>query len=90
MVFNIKNSIGRCLLYDNTDDCFYDKHTIVFLDDQKFDFSVFYLKRLHSLEKDKQWTILNSILKLCPGIYRFEIAHDLFGYRSKSELPVFY
>lgn len=90
MEFNIKNSIGRILLFDNADDCYYDKHTIVFLDNQKFEFSVFNLKRLDSLENDKQWTILNSILKFCPGIYRFEVAHDLFGYRSKSDLPVFY
>ncbi len=87
----LKQVVGKQLIYDGLDDKFYDEHSFKLDNGDEIKFSPLETIRLENLEKsnDKK-TLLNLILENCDTIYRYSPSIELFGYKGQENLSVKY
>lgn len=86
----LKKIQGKSLIYDSTDDMFYDNHTIELNNGDSLVFSPTDVTRLKDLEKNKKNDLLAFILKSCNSIYRFAPTPDLYGYKNEDGVLVYF
>lgn len=87
--FTLKKVADKTLIYDGTDDHFYEEHSFTLENGDTIVFSITNLSGLIEFEKENRSKI-NQILEECKGVHKFDLIPELAKYRSEEELTVSY
>lgn len=84
----LKKVEGKQLLFDGSNNEFYDRHCFKLNNGDELNFTFQEFKSLTTLEKEGQTNLLNAILKSIPSIKRFAPEPDFIYYKNENGLSV--
>jgi len=88
---NIKEIIKSQMLYDSTEDKFYDVHKLKISSEEIFEFKINELIKFKELEKKYNKDDIQYILNKYDGkIYKSELIPELATYKNEDDLNVYF
>lgn len=90
MSIELKKVAGKTLLYDGTDDTFYQEHFFTLDNSDILKFSVRDIIEFADAQKTLDDSVIKFILKECPDIRKKEPIPSIIVFKNDDQLPVYF